>query len=96
MRKRLFPCDTAKFAVMDETDDEYIVSNNNGEIHIPKSSPIAELEAWNAYIGALDAAVNKRLRERPQIQSYIAELLKKVTEETLEDEIPIVQMPSMR
>lgn len=37
------------------------------------------LEAWNAYIGALDTAVNKILRERTELKAYFAELAKATT-----------------
>lgn len=96
-RKQLFPCDTSKLAAMHETDEFYIITGEDGcEMHIDKSSPTAELEAWIAYSGTLDTAVHRRLRERPKTQSYLAELAKKVMEEAECDEIPTVQMPPMR
>lgn len=84
-RKQLFPCDTSKLAVMYETDECYIITGEDGcEMHIDKSSPTAELEAWIAYSGALDTAVHRRLRERPKTKSYLAELVKKVIEDVEE------------
>ena len=44
------------------------------ELTVSVGSPTAELEAWNAYIGALDTEVNKILRERPELKAYFAEL----------------------
>lgn len=98
-RKQLFPCNTSKLAAMYETDEFYIITGEDEcEMCIDKSSPTAELEAWIAYSGALDTAVHKRLRERPKTKSYLAELVKKVMSEVedSENEIPIVQMPTMR
>lgn len=102
-QKRLFPCDTSRLAIMEETDEYYIISGEydnkaggyQSRFYVDKQSPTAELEAWNAYIGALDTAVNRRLRERPKAKSYIAELIKRVMEEVENDEIPAVQMPPM-
>lgn len=88
--KQLFPCDTAKLArmILRESDDgqqEYVIQSvfsektntYESELAIPVSSPTAELEAWNAYIGALDTAVNKILRVRAKITPYIDELVQK-------------------
>lgn len=88
--KQLFPCDTAKLArmILRESDDgqqEYVIQSvfsektntYESELTIPVSSPTAELEAWNAYIGALDTAVNKILRVRAKIKPYIDELVQK-------------------
>jgi hypothetical protein len=44
------------------------------ELLVWVGSPTAELEAWNAYLGAQDTAVNKILRERPELKAYFAEL----------------------
>lgn len=87
--KQLFPCDTAKLArmILRESDDgqqEYVIQSvfseetntYKSELSIPVSSPTAELEAWNAYVGALDTAVNKILRTRAKIKMYIAELVR--------------------
>lgn len=87
--KQLFPCDTAKLARMmlrenEDGQQEYVIQSEysrkthtyESELTIPVSSPTAELEAWNAYIGALDTAVNKLLRTREKIKPYIAELAK--------------------
>lgn len=87
--KQLFPCDTAKLARMmlrenDDGQQEYVIQSKynrkthtyESELAIPVSSPTAELEAWNAYIGALDTAVNKLLRIREKIKPYIAELVR--------------------
>ena len=88
--KQLFPCDTAKLArmILRESDDgqqEYVIQSvfsektntYESELAIPVSSPTAELEAWNAYVGALDTAVNKILRVRAKIKPYIDELVQK-------------------
>ena len=88
--KQLFPCDTAKLArmILRESDDgqqEYVIQSvfsektntYESELAIPVSSPTAELEAWNAYVGALDTAVNKILRVRAKIKPYIGELVQK-------------------
>lgn len=84
--KQLFPCDTAKLARMmlreDGNKSVYVIQSNydketktyKNELIVPAGTPTAELEAWNAYIGALDTAVNKILRERPELKSYFAEL----------------------
>ena len=48
------------------------------ELTVSVGSPTAELEAWNAYIGALDTAVNKILRERPELKAYFAELAERI------------------
>lgn len=68
----------------DDGQQEYVIQSEysrkthkyESELTIPVSSPTAELEAWNAYIGALDTAVNKILRTRAKIKMYIAELAK--------------------
>lgn len=84
--KQLFPCDTTHLARMmlreDDGDLLYVIQSgyNKGtktyesELIIPVGSPTAELEAWNAYLGAQDTAVNKILRERPELKAYFAEL----------------------
>lgn len=97
--KQLFPCDTARFARMmlrenDDGQQEYVIQSKynrkthtyESELTIPVSSPTAELEAWNAYIGALDTAVNKLLRIREKIKPYIAELV--------QESIPLI-MPTV-
>lgn len=97
--KQLFPCDTAKLARMmlrenDDGQQEYLIQSEynrkthtyESELTIPVSSPTAELEAWNAYIGALDTAVNKLLRIREKIKPYIAELV--------QESIPLI-MPTV-
>lgn len=84
--KQLFPCDTTHLARMmlreDGNKSVYVIQSNydketktyKNELIVPAGTPTAELEAWNAYIGALDTAVNKILRERPELKSYFAEL----------------------
>lgn len=84
--KQLFPCDTTHLArmMLREVDgnQSYVIQSdyNKGtktyesELIILVGSPTAELEAWNAYLGAQDTAVNKILRERPELKSYFAEL----------------------
>lgn len=84
--KQLFPCDTTHLArmMLREVDgnQSYVIQSdyNKGtktyesELIIPVGSPTAELEAWNAYLGAQDTSVNKILRERPELKSYFAEL----------------------
>lgn len=84
--KQLFPCDTMRLArMMLREDDEnllYVIQSEynkktkmfENELIVSVGSPTAELEAWNAYIGALDTAVNKILRERPELKAYFAEL----------------------
>ena len=84
--KQLFPCDTTHLARMmlreDDGNQSYVIQSdyNKGtktyesELIIPVGSPTAELEAWNAYLGAQDTAVNKILRERPELKAYFAEL----------------------
>lgn len=97
--KQLFPCDTARLARMmlrenDDGQQEYVIQSEysrkthkyESELTIPVSSPTAELEAWNAYIGALDTAVNKILRTRAKIKMYIAELV--------QESIPLI-MPTV-
>lgn len=88
--KQLFPCDTTHLARMmlreDDGDLLYVIQSgyNKGtktyesELIIPVGSPTAELEAWNAYLGAQDTAVNKILRERPELKAYFAELAGRV------------------
>lgn len=85
--KQLFPCDTTHLARMmlredDNGDQFYVIQSGynkitkeyESELTVAVGSPTAELEAWNAYIGALDTAVNKILRERPELKAYFAEL----------------------
>lgn len=84
--KQLFPCDTTHLARMmlreDDGDLLYVIQSEynkktkmfESELTVAVGSPTAELEAWNAYIGALDTAVNKILRERPELKAYFAEL----------------------
>ena len=84
--KQLFPCDTTHLARMmlreDDGDLLYVIQSEynkktkmfENELIVLVGSPTAELEAWNAYIGALDTAVNKILRERPELKAYFAEL----------------------
>lgn len=88
--KQLFPCDTTHLARMmlreDDGDQSYVIQSdyNKGtktyenELIVSVGSPTAEIEAWNAYIGALDTAVNKILRERPKLKAYFAELAGRV------------------
>lgn len=89
--KQLFPCDTAHLARMMLREDDYgnqsyviqseynrTTKNYESELLVWVGSPTAELEAWNAYIGALDTAVNKILRERPELKAYFAELAGRV------------------
>lgn len=85
--KQLFPCDTTHLARMmlredDHGNQSYVIQSdyNKGtktyesELLVWVGSPTAELEAWNAYLGAQDTAVNKILRERPELKAYFAEL----------------------
>ena len=84
--KQLFPCDTTHLARLmlreDDGDLLYVIQSEynkrtkmfENELIVSVGSPTAELEAWNAYIGALDTAVNKILRERPELKAYFAEL----------------------
>lgn len=85
--KQLFPRDTSHLArmILREDDDgnkAYVVQSGynketktyESELTVSVGSPTAELEAWNAYIGALDTAVNKILRERPGFKAFFAEL----------------------
>ena len=84
--KQLFPCNTAPRARMmlrenDGTQSYVIQSRYNkttkeyeSELIISVGSPTAELEAWNAYVGALDTAVNKILRERSGLKAFFAGL----------------------
>lgn len=88
--KQLFPCDTTHLARMmlreDDGNQSYVIQSdyNKGtktyesELIIPVGSPTAELEAWNTYLGAQDTAVNKILRERPELKAYFAELAGRV------------------
>lgn len=89
--KQLFPCDTTHLARMmlredDDGDQFYVIESEynkktkmfENELIVSVGSPTAELEAWNAYIGALDTAVNKILRERPGLKAYFAELAGRV------------------
>lgn len=84
--KQLFPCDTTHLTRMmlreDDGDLLYVIQLEynkktkmfESELTVAVGSPTAELEAWNAYIGALDTAVNKILRERPELKAHFAEL----------------------
>ena len=85
--KQLFPCDTTHLARMmlredDNGDQFYVIQSNynkitkeyESELIVSVGSPTAELEAWNAYIGALDTAVNRILRERTELKEFFAEL----------------------
>lgn len=84
--KQLFPCDTTHLARMmlreDDGDLLYVIQSGynkktkvfENELIVSVGSQTAELEAWNAYVGALDTAVNKILRERPELKAYFAEL----------------------
>lgn len=85
--KQLFPCDTTHLARMmlredDHGNQSYVIQSeynkttkkHESELIIPVGSPTAELEAWNAYLGAQDTAVNKILRERPELKAYFSEL----------------------
>lgn len=88
--KQLFPSDTTHLARMmlreDDGNQSYVIQSdyNKGtktyesELIIPVGEPTAELEAWNAYVGALDTAVNKILRERPELKAYFAELARRI------------------
>lgn len=89
--RQLFPCDTAHLArmVLREDDDgkqAYIIQSRynketkkyGSEFAVSTSSPTAVLEAWNAYIGALDTAVNKILRGRTELKTYFAELAESI------------------
>lgn len=88
--KQLFPCDTTHLARMmlreDDGDLLYVIQSEynkrtkmfENELIVSVGSPTAELEAWNAYIGALDTAVNKILRERPELKAYFAELARRI------------------
>lgn len=84
--KQLFPCDTTHLARMmlreEDGDLLYVIQSEynkrakmfENELIVSVGSPTAELEAWNAYLGAQDTAVNKILRERPELKAYFAEL----------------------
>jgi len=88
--KQLFPCDTMRLARMmlreDDEDLLYVIQSEynkktkmfENELIVSVGSPTAELEAWNAYIGALDTAVNKILRERPELKAHFAELAERI------------------
>lgn len=89
--KQLFPCDTTHLARMmlredDHGDQFYVIQSGynkitkeyESELIVSVGSPTAELEAWNAYIGALDTAVNKILRERPELKAHFAELAERI------------------
>lgn len=89
--KQLFPCDTAHLARMmlredDHGNQSYVIQSEynkttkkyESELLVWVGSPTAELEAWNAYLGAQDAAVNKILRERPELKAYFAELARSI------------------
>lgn len=89
--KQLFPSDTTHLARMmlreDDEDLLYVIQSGynkktkvfENELIVSVGSPTAELEAWNAYLGALDTAVNKILRERPELKTYFAELARSTT-----------------
>ena len=85
--KQLFPRDTSHLARMilcedDDGNKAYVVQSGynkeiktyESELTISVGSPTAELEAWNAYLGSLDTAVNKILRERPGLKAFFAGL----------------------
>lgn len=85
--KQLFPCDTTHLARMmlredDHGNQSYVIQSEynrttkkyESELLVWVGSPTAELEAWNAYLGAQDTAVNKILRERSELKAYFAEL----------------------
>lgn len=84
--KQLFPCDTTNLARMmlreDDGNQSYVIQSDykkgtktyESELIVSVGSPTAELEAWNAYIGALDTAVNRILRERTELKEFFAEL----------------------
>lgn len=85
--KQLFPCDTTHLARMmlredDHGNQSYVIQSEynrttkkyESELLVWVGSPTAELEAWNAYLGSLDTAVNKILRERPGLKAFFAEL----------------------
>lgn len=88
--KQLFPCDTTHLARMmlreEDGNQSYVIQSDykkgtktyKSELIIPVGSPTAELEAWNAYLGAQDTAVNKILRERPELKAYFAELARRI------------------
>ncbi len=91
MEKQLFPRNTSHLARMILREDAdgskvYVVQSEynkktkeyESELTVSVGSPTAELEAWNAYIGALDTAVNKILRERPELKAYFAELAERI------------------
>lgn len=83
--KQLFPRDTSHLARMILREDDnkmYVVQSGynketkmyESELTVSIGSPTAELEAWNAYLGALDTSVNKILRERPGLKAFFAGL----------------------
>lgn len=89
--KQLFPCDTTHLARMmlredDHGNQSYVIQSEynrttkkyESELLVWVGSPTAELESWNAYLGALDTAVNKILRERPELKAYFAELARSI------------------
>ncbi len=89
--KQLFPCDTTHLARMmlredDHGNQSYVIQSEynrttkkyESELLVWVGSPTAELEAWNAYLGAQDTAVNKILRERPELKAYFAELARSI------------------
>lgn len=89
--KQLFPCDTAHLARMmlredDHGNQSYVIQSEynrttkkyESELLVWVGSPTAELEAWNAYLGAQDTAVNKILRERPELKAYFSELARSI------------------
>lgn len=91
MEKQLFPHNTSHLARMILREDAdgskvYVVQSEynkktkeyESELTVSVGSPTAELEAWNAYIGAIDTAVNKTLRERPELKAYFAELAERI------------------
>ena len=91
MEKQLFPRNMSHLARMILREDAdgskvYVVQSEynkktkeyESELTVSVGSPTAELEAWNAYIGALDTEVNKILRERPELKAYFAELAERI------------------
>lgn len=88
--KQLFPCNTAPRARMmlreNNGNQSYVIQSRynkttrkyESELIISVGSPTAELEAWNAYIGALDTSVNKSICERPGLKAYFAELARSI------------------
>lgn len=89
--KQLFPCDTTHLSRMmlredDHGNQSYVIQSEynkttkkyESELLVWVGSPTAELEAWNAYLGAQDTAVNKILRERPELKAYFSELARSI------------------